>query len=547
METPLHRVDNLIAVATRRLHPSALQSLRIEEILAQRTLFPPLEQKDIAGSGFEAHATYLETLDEYVFGQNDKWDAMRYMAVRELMRECALAKRSAMHAACVARALEWIESTGNEHDEMLRAPSLSKLETIKLHRGATPADVRPRVSFADAPVPEQLLRYEQRDLRTSHIHRIAELKEKGISLPQPPPVVATEPPKSNQTELLELERQRAGYKFHTPETVAEIALNEVWRQRRDEDAQAKVQANEVQSVLFQWTMTRSRDEAELLRKQESSRMMTHRQSTPVLPSSRPSTSSALSNQDDMDLLRPTPTKSLMGTAPVVIKKAASANTGMRFRNPLPANFKRISHRDTLSVHAPTSMGRSYSMGDVRPMLPEADAPPPAAYYPASYMLSVPAEAAKTPPLQRVKRKKNKMDVRGLVPTQPVPLDSEFRVFHAATTARQCPSVRTEGKKGHGMSALRREELDEVDAIRAAFERHHMTFNAHVFERALLTPEDRPGLECVKRLPTAGSKLPENPLGSLRHSLHKSKEGKTTKKKKKTKKRKPKGKKAKAAA
>ncbi|KDO15806.1 hypothetical protein SPRG_18656 [Saprolegnia parasitica CBS 223.65] len=166
------------------------------------------------------------------------------------------------------------------------------------------------------------------------------------------------------------------------------------------------------------------------------------------------------------------------------------------------------------------------------------------------MLGVPAEAAKTPPLQRVKRKKTKTDVRGLVPAQPQPLDSEFRVFHAATTARQCPSVRTEGKKSHGMSALRREELDEVGAIRAAFERHHIHFNAHVFERALLTPEDRPGLECVKRLPTAGSKLPENPLGSFRHTLHKSKEGKSTKKKKKTKKRKSgksKGKKAKAAS
>ncbi|OQR92498.1 hypothetical protein ACHHYP_03653 [Achlya hypogyna] len=514
-------------VATRRLLPSALQSLTIDgaldhrrhtdralvEILVPKHEFPALSQHDIVGSGFESIAKYLETYDACAFGPHDKWDAMRYMAVRALFRECAAAKRSAMHRACVARCLEWIERTGNERDEALRASSIAKLDAIKLHHASDDFGKAPHGSYADAPVAEQIERYQHRDLRTSHIHRVAELKEKGIALAMPPPLPPATVRRSNQAESQELERQRAGYKFHTPETDAEFALNEVWRQRREEEATAKVKRDEVATVLAQWTMDRSRDEADLLRKQESTRMMTHRASTPVLP--RPATTGG-SNQEELD--RPTTAKSLV-TAPVVIKRSSQAAAGMRFRNPLPANFKRSTMAvKEATVVAATPVGRSYSMSDIRvESAPEPE--PPVASYPASYMLGLPTEAAMTPPLQRVKRKKPKNDVRGIVPAQPVPSDPEFRLFHQATTARQCVPIKGEGKK-YGMSALRKEELDEINDIRAAFERHHISFNAPVFERALLTPEDRPALECIKRLPTAGSKLLENPFPLQKSTLHK---------------------------
>ena len=92
--------------------------------------------------------------------------------------------------------------------------------------------------------------------------------------------------------------------------------------------------------------------------------------------------------------------------------------------------------------------------------------------------------------------------------------------------------------------MRYSQLNELDAIRAAFERKKLSYNPQVFHRALLIPEDKPELQCVLNLPTPGSKLSVNPLLSYRNKLLGIKgPSVATKKKKGTKKKKAGSKKA----
>ncbi|KAF0752716.1 hypothetical protein AaE_005929 [Aphanomyces astaci] len=72
----------------------------------------------------------------------------------------------------------------------------------------------------------------------------------------------------------------------------------------------------------------------------------------------------------------------------------------------------------------------------------------------------------------------------------------------------------------GTSSLRVQQSDELDNIRAAFERHNLTYNPAIFERAILIPEDKSSSECAKHLPIAGSKLLENPLLATKLKLMK---------------------------
>ncbi|OQS04816.1 hypothetical protein THRCLA_02974 [Thraustotheca clavata] len=547
METPLHHIEELLfrllmlisSVWTRRLQPSALQSLSMNEILVQRSAFPPFVLED---NGFQSYKSYFESHEHYTF--DDKWEAMKYMALRTLMCECDAAKKTAMHRACVAKVLEWAEKNGNEHDETLRAPSISKLQEFKV-RSTSPERTSVALpgsqSTPNLTVHDQLEHFQQRDLRTSHVHRIAELKEKGFLLTDVAHLAPCEVIKCNQTEINEMERQKAGYKYHTPDTEAEFALNEVWRQHREDEKERWAKKSEVNLALKKWSMERSRDEAELLRKQEHSRMMTHRTQYSSM-SKEPQLSSNQEEGSNIDI-KPG-SKSLINSAPVVIKKAL---TGMRFRNPLPSNFKRLSNANVEATTPSKSLlSRSSSINDFRQGSPSTntspvkhisiDDPAKLPQFPVSYMVDM--TQSNTPaPLQRAatKRKKLKGELRGAIPIQPVPKDAEFKHLHNAITSRQCPVIRgterhgltsssSEGRKYH-MSTLRRDELTEIEQIRLAFKRHNLAFNNEVFERAILTPEDKPLQECVKRLPTAGSKLQENPLLQQKSTLHKGKEGK----------------------
>ncbi|EQC40143.1 hypothetical protein SDRG_02793 [Saprolegnia diclina VS20] len=88
-------------------------------------------------------------------------------------------------------------------------------------------------------------------------------------------------------------------------------------------------------------------------------------------------------------------------------------------------------------------------------------------------------------------------------------------------SRSAPKARKQTLTGPiGVSGLRKQHEDEVEAIRRVFERQNLVFDHAVFERALFVPEDHVHDECVKRLPIAGSKLPENPLLARKMAVEK---------------------------
>ncbi|ETV72791.1 hypothetical protein, variant [Aphanomyces astaci] len=91
------------------------------------------------------------------------------------------------------------------------------------------------------------------------------------------------------------------------------------------------------------------------------------------------------------------------------------------------------------------------------------------------------------------------------------------------------------------SVLRMHQMGEIEEIRLAFERHRLSFENQVFERALLIPEDKTTAECVAHLPLPGSRLPDNPLLAQKSLLFKMSSTLSTKKPKKKAKKKKKAK------
>ncbi|RLO01674.1 hypothetical protein DYB28_001021 [Aphanomyces astaci] len=217
------------------------------------------------------------------------------------------------------------------------------------------------------------------------------------------------------------------------------------------------------------------------------------------------------NQDEYSL---DPTASSISqlkhsAAPVVIKKKPSA-TGMRYRNPLPPNYRPsptaistpIANNATpppsLNPKSPSMSRNNSAMSLGEPSVAAAkDKDNKYMPFTASYT-SVVAPDAKQAQLQRMtsKRKvKKATDLRGMLPTHSDPAsmrDPELKLFHEASMERQC------------ITAL-----------------------------AILIPEDKSSSECAKHLPIAGSKLLENPLLATKLKLMKGLDG--SGKKRKTKK------------
>ncbi|ETV98220.1 hypothetical protein H310_08943 [Aphanomyces invadans] len=155
-------------------------------------------------------------------------------------------------------------------------------------------------------------------------------------------------------------------------------------------------------------------------------------------------------------------------------------------------------------------------------------------------------------------------------SSPQKMDPEMRVFHDAFAQRRqtvrvatapSPPRKAISLPQHGAarteaipvrpqtaqtftSLLRVCQMGEIDEIRLAFQRHNLSFQNQVFERALLIPEDKTTAECIGNLPLPGSRLPENPITGQLALLFKinntgTKSGKRAKKAKKKAKKKTK--------
>ncbi|CAK4240046.1 unnamed protein product [Aphanomyces euteiches] len=603
------------------------------EILVQRSDLPPLNADALRANGFESVVKYVQTYDQAAFDESEmgKWTATRYMALRSMLAECDRAKvhfpallhslrcvlpsqKTALHQDCVSKVLQWFAASGSEHQQAAVATTLASVSPVKSPKPRSPDghnNTPPRT-------PENVQRFKQRDLRTSHIHRIAELRERGFTIASPRelPVeddrLATE---NNQEESggADGTRSKAGFQYHTPETDAEHELNQLWLHQRQEEASAKAKHAEVDSAVLKWSRNRSRDEGEFLRKQvrtvifmrlfkfakESTRMMAHKQH-PNMPL-HVSTAKETNQADDMFAFDggssdPALTKPRTpgGGGAVIVKKKPPA-TGMRFRNPLPPNYRPSSvdvasplasnlkspvynAQDSGSLRSFASSHSSVALSDTpeREALQSLKESTTAKANPltASYT-SLLAPDAKQLQLQRLtaKRKAKKSDAHGALGLSETVSDPELKLFFNAAVERRCQVAArvAEHRSGNqapiwqpkllystsfnetkrsnphvlvpGTSSLRMHQMDELDEIRDAFERHQLSFNSAVFERALLIPEDKSAAECSKHLPIAGSKLPENPLlatksklakGVVKKKAKKGKKGKKLKKKKKAK-------------
>ncbi|KAF0752715.1 hypothetical protein AaE_005928 [Aphanomyces astaci] len=418
--------------------------------------------------GFESVAKYVLAYDHATYADNDeksKWTAVRYMALRHMMVECDRVQNTAYHQECVRKVLDWFDDSGRDHLQADVTTSLAHVSPIKPPRKQSGDMSRPPTTSQPPSVSEQLEKFKQRDLRTSHIHRIAELRDRGFAVASPRELqLSPEEDNNNQTEATLLRpahlanaadrRVHAQYQYHTPETDAEHELNQLWLLQRQEDATNKVKHDEVESVLHKWSRGRSREEAEFLRKQESTRMMAHKQH-PNLPL-HVTIAEDTTNQDEYSL---DPTASSISqlkhsAAPVVIKKKPSA-TGMRYRNPLPPNYRPsptaistpIANNATpppsLNPKSPSMSRNNSAMSLGEPSVAAAkDKDNKYMPFTASYT-SVVAPDAKQAQLQRMtsKRKvKKATDLRGMLPTHSDPAsmrDPELKLFHEASMERQC--------------------------------------------------------------------------------------------------------------
>ncbi|KAF0694132.1 Aste57867_14972 [Aphanomyces stellatus] len=589
-DTSLTRIDQLIHASNRMLLPSALQSLSVDEILVQAPDLPALHAADVRAHGFDRLVKYLEAHDHAAFDPDEagKWAAARYMALRTMMLECDRAKKTALHRDCVARVLDWFDTSGLEHQ---KARAIYRCSLLGGRGGVAGQSVAHQVAPEACPQPRgprgrrlapdraargiiplsrgemtrrRRQRYKHRDLRTSHIHRIAELRERGYVVASPRHVDrgdtssgATPAHEGNQIEVNEqTERVKVGYQYHTPETDAEHELNQIWLMRRAEEAQTKAKHDEVSSVLYKWSICRSREEAEFLRKQESTRMMAHKQN-PNLPLHVASVQDTNQDNDyslDGGMSGASAAKPKHASAPVVIKKKPSA-TGMRYRNPLPPNYRPSMTTTAVDVapspnhpKSPSAMGRSTSAATLAetPTAKQMQAKDKYIPFTASYT-SLIAPDAKQHQLQQLASKRKHGKKPGAMPHE-TSFDPEYKLFHEASTERRCqvgrppaqpvdrastplmpssssssqpPKVLTHStstaefkpRTAHlpGTSSLRLQQMDELEDIRVAFQKHNLGFNVAVFERAMLIPEDKSIAECVKHMPVAGSKLLENPL------------------------------------
>merc|ERR1711865_617054 len=61
------------------------------------------------------------------------------------------------------------------------------------------------------------------------------------------------------------------------------------------------------------------------------------------------------------------------------------------------------------------------------------------------------------------------------------------------------------------SSARHQQLDERKRIEYQLSRHSLACSTNTIERALMIPEDRPRIECIRNLPVPGTLLPENPM------------------------------------
>ncbi|TMW65919.1 hypothetical protein Poli38472_003684 [Pythium oligandrum] len=591
----LERLDQLIIVYSQRLSSQVLQRLSVADILGEHASYngvalPTKEELGITAEQEPAYRNLVKfiRLHEPTGQENDvahKANVVRCLALKLMLQECRLAKLPHIQVACAEKVLTWFEeATASEAIHQVAGsastpilpPRMSPKKPMSANAALGRSSSQGTIPnkdldiMAKASITHKLEKYRMPNLRASHIRRVAQLRERGTGIDDEVLAIPDEMndddgrPHDDHFDLLAYERQtqrskvKATFQLYEPETEAEYTMNQMWLERqKDVDVERNKEA-EVRSRLHTWSMKKSRDESEYLRKHEATQL-----AAGLGVVCQEEYESSHPRRRNLDQRR---------------KEWQNIQQSM----PSKTQGPEVEEDDKRSPDIPATPVKEASTGVVvvlKKKKPQGAPGTPVGsgdfkfqpFHPSTHIQQNPtAHLGRVSSSSAINRK---MYPRGTLLPQPEPLDPEYRHLHAAMQNRkpplhvtsflpektqastrlaaaqksgsapssnqqQEPSYRTPSitsKDAERMipmmvpSDLRAEQMGEVDRIRALFDKHRLSFSPDLFEKALLVPEDRSALECATNLPLAGARLVSNPLLQAR-----AKTGKTTKKKKKAK-------------
>ncbi|KAG6610715.1 uncharacterized protein IUM83_06509 [Phytophthora cinnamomi] len=554
------KMEQLITVFSQRLQPQALQRLSVADILQDasaaalmREEIPSLDTFHVGKQQKPCFGRILKFLHLHEptgleKDEEHKRAAVRYLALRTMLQQCGDIKISNIQEACLDKVLRWFEATeanaltSSTGSTPILPPRMSPKKTSLapnqlLDKCASETSFLPaKTSTSNATVAAKLEKYKMPDLRASHIRRIAELRSRGADVSEASlPIEENNNIDSKREESEDSRRQavqdrmiEATFKLYRPETDAEREMNLLWLRRRQEDETTRMKDEEVQQRVQKWSMDRSRDESENLRKREST--------------------SASEEEDD---------------------ESATEDSAMRRQK----TFRHeIRHQMKLqSYHVPCYYAgggdHTATTGNFKPQKAHPRGTIPVQPLPADPELRCLQEASEMrrvfalpidkalqkpapPPIttREAEREVSSSRKSGRSETsKPRRRSRSSKGKRAPTSARSGAAVLPRSAPTYTFSEppvtastsdLRQSQLEELEKIRRLFEENHLTLSPQALERGLLVPEDRPLLESITNLPVAGSRLLINPL---------TRRAKTAKPRKKLSAKKKKGRKAKKSA
>lgn len=304
MSTSLNEhLQNIRLAADRRLQPLALQSLSIKDIMLHHrkstTTLP--HRQNLSPVHLKIHEElqqYLTTEEPTGREKNEasKRAASRYMAIEMMMSVYHEAKNVTTQEMCLDQIASWygqtlVKDLGNPNLKQVKHVHPEKRGTgypettsnCHYHRQhETMANPNPTTST------HHIEHYQQRDLRSSHVRRMQNLRPRPTSSPftsegeqqQPSSFF---PPRAHSSQSTRIKAQRPsecapgnfnfksnsnglGLLHYEPETMAEAKMNDMWLVNRQKEAQAFDNQCHVQSALSSWSKDKSREEGELLRR-----------------------------------------------------------------------------------------------------------------------------------------------------------------------------------------------------------------------------------------------------------------------------------------
>jgi hypothetical protein len=214
----------------------------------------------------------------------NKRAAVLYIALRTILQECRDIKLPETQESAVGRLLEWFEvaqkppqlhnSSSTPSLDTRMSPKKTMIAPIGSPLGQSRSQESIDLSRTSNGIAMKLEKYRMPDLRASHIRRIAELRSRKTSLPFEDfelDILPMEESFVNKNDLddfhgISQHRATSTQLIYQPETEVEREMHELWVKNRKEEEENQKKEIEVRERLMKWSINKSRDESEYLRK-----------------------------------------------------------------------------------------------------------------------------------------------------------------------------------------------------------------------------------------------------------------------------------------